>query len=151
MILYIRILNVRHHIRGKIASWVTVRGEGGVAGEGRVVGVPKFHSWGKCTMPLTNINSDWMSNASSGLWINLHFYIVLYCIIYAGPLFRILGCNVFLKNGLWRTCQSVSHKNIQTGKIRLAHTITISVNIIHLSNISEIIHHRWEHVVRIWW
>ena len=30
---------------------VAVRGEGGVAGEGRVVGVPKFHSWGKCTMP----------------------------------------------------------------------------------------------------
>ena len=42
-----------------------------VTGEGRVVGVPKFHSWGKCTMPLTNINSDWKSNASSGLCINL--------------------------------------------------------------------------------
>ena len=60
--------------------------EGGVAGEGRVVGVPKFHSWGKCTMPLTNINSDWMSNASSGLRIN-------YLYIYAGPLSCILGCN----------------------------------------------------------
>ena len=47
--------------------------ESGVACEGRVVGVPKFHSWGKCTMPLTNINSDWMSNASSGLCINLHY------------------------------------------------------------------------------
>ena len=46
-----------------------MRGDGGVAGEGRVVGIPKFHSWGKCTMPLTNINSDWMSNASSGLCI----------------------------------------------------------------------------------
>ena len=44
-----------------------MRGDSGVAGEGRVVGVPKFHSWGKCTMPLANINSDWMSNASSGL------------------------------------------------------------------------------------
>ena len=44
-----------------------MRGDSGVAGEGRVVGVPKFHSWGKCTMPLMNINSDWMSNASSGL------------------------------------------------------------------------------------
>ena len=65
-----------------------MRGEGGVAGEGRVVGVPKFHSWGKCTMPLTNINSDWMSNASSGLCINLHY---LYC---PGPLFRILGCYI---------------------------------------------------------
>ena len=35
-----------------------VRGETGVAGEGRVVGVPKFHSWGKYTMSLTNIDSD---------------------------------------------------------------------------------------------
>ena len=65
-----------------------MRGEGGVAGEGRVVGVPKVHSWGKCTMPLTNINSDWMSNTSSGLCINLVIYI-----IYVGPIFRILGCN----------------------------------------------------------
>ena len=48
-----------------------MRGDSGVAGEGRVVGVPKFHSWGKCTMPLTNINSDWMFNASSGLCIIL--------------------------------------------------------------------------------
>ena len=46
-----------------------MRSDSGVAGEGRVVGVPKFHSWGKCTMPLANINSDWMSNASSGLRI----------------------------------------------------------------------------------
>ena len=52
---------------GKTASGVAVRGDGGVAGEGRVVGIPKFHSRGKCTMTLTNINSDWMSNASSGL------------------------------------------------------------------------------------
>ena len=63
-----------------------MRGDGGVAGEGRVVGVPKFHSWGKYTMPLTNINSDWMSNASSGLCI-------IY-IIYAGPLSCILGYDI---------------------------------------------------------
>ena len=44
-----------------------MRSDGGVAGKGRPVGVPKFHSWGKYTMPLTNINSDWMSNTSSGL------------------------------------------------------------------------------------
>ena len=67
-----------------------MRGDSGVAGEGRVVGVPKFHSWGKSTMPLTNINSDWKSNASSGLCIIL---VILYCIIYAGPLSCILGCN----------------------------------------------------------
>ena len=48
-------------------------GDGGVAGEGRVFGIPKFHSWGKCTMPLTNINSDWMFNASSGLCISVGF------------------------------------------------------------------------------
>ena len=54
-----------------------MRGDSGVAGEGGVVGVPKFHSWGKCTMPLTNINSDWMSNASSGLCIIL-VYVILY-------------------------------------------------------------------------
>ena len=64
-----------------------MRGEGGVAGDGRVVGAPKFHSWGKCTMPLTNINSDWTSKASSGLCINLYY------LYYEGPLFRILGCN----------------------------------------------------------
>ena len=29
-----------------------MRGESGIAGEGRVVGVPKFHSWDKCTMGL---------------------------------------------------------------------------------------------------
>ena len=49
-----------------------------LAGEGRVVGVPKFHSWGKCTMPLTNINSDWISNATSALCIILCY---LYYII----------------------------------------------------------------------
>ena len=48
MILYVGILNVWRHVSGKIASGVAVRGDGGV-------GVPKFHSWGKCTMPLTNI------------------------------------------------------------------------------------------------
>ena len=81
-----------------------MRGEGCVAGEGRVVGVPKFHSWGKCTMSLTNINSDWMSNASSGLCINLCYlyYItrVLYfaswgvILYYVDPSFCILGCNI---------------------------------------------------------
>ena len=44
-----------------------MRGDGGVAGEGRVVSVPKFHSWSKCTVTLTKSNINWMSNASSGL------------------------------------------------------------------------------------
>ena len=50
-----------------------MRVDSGVAGEGRVVGIPKFYSWGKCTMPLMNINSDWMSNGFSGLCIILLF------------------------------------------------------------------------------
>ena len=54
-----------------------MRGDSGVAGEGRVVGLPKFHSRGKCTMPLTNINSNWMSNASSGLCIIYLYYIFM--------------------------------------------------------------------------
>ena len=52
-----------------------MRGDSGVAGEGRVVGLPKFHSSGKCTVPLTNINSDWMSKPSFGLCI---IYITLF-------------------------------------------------------------------------
>ena len=60
-------MNAWRHVSGEIASEDAVSGDGGIAGEGRVVGVPEFHSWGKCTMPLMNINSDWMSNASSGL------------------------------------------------------------------------------------
>ena len=71
-----------------------MRGDSGVAGEGRVVGIPKFYSWGKCTMPLTNINSDWMSNASSGLCIILLYYVVILCYIYAGPLGCTLECNI---------------------------------------------------------
>ena len=51
----------------EISSGVAVRGDFGVAGEVRLDGVPKFHSLGECTMRLTNINSDWMSNAFSGL------------------------------------------------------------------------------------
>ena len=33
-----------------------MRGEGGVAGERRVVGTPNFYSWGKCTMPFMNMD-----------------------------------------------------------------------------------------------
>ena len=72
-----------------------MRDDSGVAGEGRVVGIPKFYSWGKCTMPLTNINSDWMSNASSCLCIILLYYIGLCYIIYLRGSFKLhLGvCN----------------------------------------------------------
>ena len=50
-----------------------MRGDGGVAGEERVIGLPKIHSWGDCAMPLTRL--DWMSNASSDLRIILIIYI----------------------------------------------------------------------------
>ena len=59
-----------------------MRGDSDVAGEERVVGIPKIYFWSKCTIPLTNINSDWMSNASSGLCIILLYYIVLYIYIF---------------------------------------------------------------------
>ena len=64
-----------------------MRGEGGVAGEGRVVGVPKFHSGDKYTMPLMNINSNWMSNTSSGLCINLCYYVIY--VIYITRVFKL--------------------------------------------------------------
>ena len=62
-----------------------MKSEGGVAGEGRVVGVPKFHSWGKCTMPLT----IQIGCPTRPLACELHCF-VLY---YVDPLFCILGCN----------------------------------------------------------
>ena len=60
---------------GKIASGVAVRGDSGVADEGRIGGVPKFHSWDKCTITLTNIQSNLMSNSLLGLCINLYYRI----------------------------------------------------------------------------
>ena len=35
-----------------------MRGDGSVANEERVVGLPKFHSWSKCTMPLNQLRLD---------------------------------------------------------------------------------------------
>ena len=34
------------HLSVKIPAGTTVRGEGGVAGEGKLIGVPKYHSLG---------------------------------------------------------------------------------------------------------
>ena len=53
-----------------------MRGEGGVAGEGRVVGGPKFHSWGKCTMPLTQIGCPMLTLAC--VLTYLHVFILYY-------------------------------------------------------------------------
>ena len=49
-----------------------MRDDGGVAGKGRVVCVPKFYSW--VSERDININSDWMSKASSGVCIILLYY-----------------------------------------------------------------------------
>ena len=111
MILYIHILNMWCHIRGKIASWVPVRVEGGVAGEGRVFGIPKFYSWSKCTMPLTNINLDWMSNTSSGLCINLY---------YVGPYFHMLGCNYLHGSFYWLLTLNLN-ECVQTLFVKIVH------------------------------
>ena len=48
-----------------------MRGNGGVTGEEKLVGIRRFHCLGKYTMLSTNINSNWTSNASSVLCINL--------------------------------------------------------------------------------
>ena len=53
-----------------------MRGDGGVAGEGRVVGVPKFHSWGKCTMPSTQIGCPTLPLACV-LFILYYLYIYI--------------------------------------------------------------------------
>ena len=61
-------------------------GDGDVAGEGTIVGVPKFHSRCKCIMPRISIQIGCPM---------LPLACVLYCIIYyVDPLIRILGCNI---------------------------------------------------------
>ena len=57
----------------KIPNGAAVRGEDGVAGEGKLVDAPKFHSWAKCTVILTNIQSDWMSQRFLWLVIKTHY------------------------------------------------------------------------------
>ena len=71
-------------VSGKVASRVAVRSESGVAGEGRVVGVPKFHSWGKCTMPRisTQIGCPTLPLASINLFICLFIYLFVCLFIY---------------------------------------------------------------------
>ena len=95
--LYIGILNAWRHVRERITSellWgVTVHG---VAGERRVVGVPRFHLWGKCTMPLTKLISTQVGCPTFPLARELYY------LYYVGPLFCILGCNIIL---LTKFCQ----------------------------------------------
>ena len=78
-----------------------MRGDGGVAGEGRI---PKFHLWGKCTLPLTSINSDWMSSASSGLCIILYYVGPLSCILWDNiPQYNLL-CKQYTSTNLLVMC-----------------------------------------------
>ena len=48
-------------------------------------------------------------------------------------------------------CLSIFQSQKYSNRQNLTCAITVSVNIIHLSNTSEMILHRWEDAVRIWW
>ena len=61
----------------------TVRGEDDVAGEGKLIGIPKFHSWSKCIMPLTQIRCAMLPLAC-----------VLTYLDYTNPSICILGYNL---------------------------------------------------------
>ena len=39
-----------------------------------LVGEPKFHSWGRCSVALTNMHTDLKFNSSSGLYIKSFIY-----------------------------------------------------------------------------
>ena len=55
-------------------SGTPVWGEGGVAGEGKLIVYQTFiPGVSDSTTPLANIQSDWMSNASSSLCINFYY------------------------------------------------------------------------------
>ena len=58
-----------------------MRGDCGVAGEGRLVGVPKFQSWGKCTMPINEYQLR--SDVQRYFW---PVYYIRLCYIYMDPL-----------------------------------------------------------------
>ena len=51
---------------------------------------PKFHSWGRCTMALTNMHSDLRLNPFSGLYIILYYIILYYIILYYIILYYII-------------------------------------------------------------
>ena len=52
------VMNAGRHISVKIPSGTTVRGNGGAAGEGKLVSVAKFHSWDKCTCNKYSVSLD---------------------------------------------------------------------------------------------
>ena len=63
--------HINYYACGKIPYGFSVRSEDDIAGEGRLVGEPKFHSWDKYTTTLTNVYS-W------GVMIALIIYIPMY-------------------------------------------------------------------------
>ena len=84
-----------------------MRGKGGVAGEGRVVGVPKFHFWGMCTLLLMNLNSTQIGCPTLPLACLLFIYItqVLYF-----PSWGVIncGCGVnFLHKNVCSSCLTI--------------------------------------------
>ena len=70
------VISPKHSTLNTCSNNLYIRGEGGLAGEGKLVGVPCKFSLPRviAAMSLTSIQSDWMSNASSGLYIILYFY-----------------------------------------------------------------------------
>ena len=82
MILYIhKQMKVWCHVSRKISSRVVVIGEGSAAGKERLVSEPTFHPLSKCNMKPTNIHSDWMFNAFSGLCINYITQIIYFTFV----------------------------------------------------------------------
>ena len=53
-----------------------MRGDSGVAGEGRVVGILKFHSWGKCTINEYQLRLDVQHFLWPAHYIILHVFIL---------------------------------------------------------------------------
>ena len=55
---------------------MAMRGEDGVTGERELFGERGCYSWNKCSMALTNMHSDWILIASTGLATTLHSFIL---------------------------------------------------------------------------
>ena len=117
---FIRSIFVWRHVSGKITSGVAMRGDSGVAGEGRVVGEPKFHSWGKCTMKVaTKPTNSWpfrviIELCDSGSWI-------MKVDILASHSFAITLFHVYIMCTHWRGC---THTLVYCAGVTNAHSHT---------------------------
>ena len=82
-----------------------MRGDSGVAYEGKVVGVSKFYFWGKCTIPMLPLAFVIIIGLYYLYWFILFILVyIIYItqapcftswgvIIYMNPLICIFGCN----------------------------------------------------------